>query len=116
MLGVKGAAEELNMSEYMVRHWTRKGELRHERVEGGTAIVYRSEEIERFREMISGLSSHDVGALLGVSSNAVGMYVQRGQLTARKALGELRFDLVDVQKFAEERGIQIHVTEERKTA
>ncbi len=116
LFGVRAAAQMLNMSEYMVRHWTRKGELQHERVAGGTAIVYSLDELERFRSMISGLTSQEVGDMLGVSAGAVGMYVHRGQLSARKALGELRFDLADVQKFADERGIQLRPLEERKSA
>lgn len=114
LFGVKTAAKMLNMSEYMVRHWTRKGELQHERVDGGTAIVYRLAEIERFRTMISGLTSQEVGELLGVSAGAVGMYVYRQELPARKALGELRFDFAEVEKFAAERGIQLREPEARK--
>jgi len=116
LFGVRAAAKMLNMSEYMVRHWTRKGELHHERVDGGVAIVYRLDEIQRFAEMIKGLTKVDAAEMLGVSPGAVGMYVHRGELPARKALGELRFDEADVRKFAEERGIQILVVEERKSA
>lgn len=116
LFGVKTAAKMLNMSEYMVRHWTRKGELQHERVDGGTAIVYRMSELERFRAMISGLTSQEVGELLGVSDGAVRQYVVRGEISARKALGELRFDLAEVQKFASERGIQLREPEARKAS
>ena len=116
LYNVDKAAKLLGMSPYMVRHWTRKGELHHERVEGGRNIVFRVSEVNRFRDMISGLVVHDVAAMLGVSADAVRAYVTAGKLPARKALGELRFDLVDVQKFAEERGIQLHLSEERKSA
>lgn len=107
LYSVRTAAKLLGMSEYMVRHWTRKGELHHVRVDGGPAILFERQELDRFGEMISGLTVHEVAAMLGLTGDAVRAYSYRGQLAARKALGELRFDHTEVLRFAAEHGFVV---------
>lgn len=115
MYGVKEAAKFLGLKEPMVRYYTRKGALQCQRVIGGTAIVYTKAQIDAFIADMSGLTTMDVAILCGVTPAVVGNWVHRGELPSRKSLiNELRFDLVDVQKFATERGIQLREVEVRK--
>lgn len=115
MYGVKQAAKVLGMSEPMVRHYTRKGALKCQRVVGGSAIVFTQAQIDEFAAEIAGLGTVEVAGLCGVTPATVAGWVARGELLARKAvINELRFDLADVQKFAAERGILLREPEARK--
>lgn len=115
MYGVKQASKILGMSEPMVRHFTRRGALKCQRVVGGSAIVFTQAQIDEFASEIAGLSKVEVAELCGVTPATVAGWVTSGKIAARMAvINELRFDLADVQKFAAERGILLREPEARK--
>ena len=102
---VAEVAKRLGISEWMVRHYVHKGELRHMGVSG--VYLFQVLDVVRFEDAIGKPGVPEVAGMLNVPEDTVRKWVSRGLLRSEKVAGKRKFKKEDVAVFARDRGLII---------
>lgn len=118
LLAAQIVAERLGVDAQHVYYLTRKRRLHAVPIDGGTAKLYREEDVER---LISELREKDpdpealtvvqVAEMFGVAPQTVRNWVTLGKLQGRLVWGKRVFSLGEVQELAMERGVVLGMPE-----